>query len=300
MNTNSNINNNDDKVFVDEIISQIQNNDDSNQINQNSSNNSINYNKWRDETSKLSQNYREDLSSLKMAYKQKILMLHNSMFQNNNINNNDNFINNTEKLSIKNKENNEIETPLNTAGLEMKQNNLIFPSYLQQSGEKMKNIQKEVNNSIDSKKIIQNESDVITIEELNDDDEVITKINNGQIFDNIKLNYEISNNDNVNNISNIKNIYSQKIEELEKSMEHWKSYIEIYFRKKIQKINENIGIESFGLIDGELPVMKFTSQHQNTLKKLRELYENKVKEIESSFFNILKIITAKRMTDINQ
>jgi len=31
MNTNSNINNNDDKIFVDEIISQIQNNDDSNQ-----------------------------------------------------------------------------------------------------------------------------------------------------------------------------------------------------------------------------------------------------------------------------
>lgn len=300
MNTNSNINNNDDKVFVDEIISQIQNNDDSNQINQNSSNNSINYNKWRDETSKLSQNYREDLSSLKMAYKQKILMLHNSMFQNNNINNNDNFINNSEKLSIKNKENNEIETPLNTAGLEMRNNNLILPSYLQQSGEKMKNIPKEVNNSIDSKKIIQNESDVITIEELNNDDEVITKINNGQIFDNIKLNYEVSKNDNVNNISNIKNIYSQKIEELEKSMEHWKSYIEIYFRKKIQKISENVGVESLGLIDGELPVMKFTSQHQNTLKKLRELYENKVKEIESSFFNILKIITAKRMTDINQ
>ena len=302
INTNSNINNNDDKVFVDEIISQIQNNDDSNQINQSSSNNSINYNKWRDETSKLSQNYKEDLSSLKLAYKQKILMLHNSMFQNNNLNNNDNFINNTEKLSIKNKENNDIETPLNTAGLEMKNNNLILPSYLQQSGEKIKNIQKEVNNSIDSKKIIQNESDVITIEELNDDDEVITKINNGQIFNNINLNYEISDNDNVNNISNIKNknIYSQKIEELEKSMEHWKSYIEIYFRKKIQKINENVGIESLGLIDGELPVMKFTSQHQNTLKKLRELYENKVKEIESSFFNILKIITAKRMTDINQ
>ena len=46
--------------------------------------------------------------------------------------------------------------------------------------------------------------------------------------------------------------------------------------------------------------MRFNTQHQNILKKLRELYENKVKEIESSFFNILKIITAKRMTDMNQ
>ena len=104
----------------------------------------------------------------------------------------------------------------------------------------------------------------------------------------------------MNNIGNIKNIYSQKIEELEKSMENLKSYIETFYRKKIQKINENGGIDSVGLIEGELPVMRFTTQHQNTLKKLRELYENKVKEIESSFFNILRIITAKRMTDMNQ
>ena len=67
-------------------------------------------------------------------------------------------------------------------------------------------------------------------------------------------------------------------------MENWKSYIEIYYRKKIEKINENRGIESIGLIDGESPVMKYTTQHQNTLKKLKELYENKVKEFESSFF----------------
>ena len=305
-NTNSN-NNNDDKVFVDEIISQIQNNDDSN------SNNSINFSKWKDETSKLSQNYKEDLSSLKMAYKKKLMMLHNSMFQNNNINNindndnnNDNndinyINNNTEKLTLKNKEQNNIETPLNTVGGEAKNINII-QTYLKNKieKEKIKNIKKEENNSLDSRKIIHNESDVITVEELNDDDEVINQINNGEIFNNIKLNYEVTDNDNVNNINNIKNIYSQKIEELEKSMENWKSYVEIYFRKKIQKINENGGIESIGLIDGESPVMKYTSQHQNIQQKLRELYENKVKEIESSFFNILKIITAKRMTDINQ
>ena len=302
MNTNSNINNNDDKIFVDEIISQIQNNDDSNQIFQNNSNNSIYYSKWKDETSKLSQNYKEDLSSLKMAYKQKILMLHNSMFQNNNDNNlNINYINNnSEKNSLKNKDINDIETPLNTGDVDIK-NNLILQSYLKETIDHYKNIRNNTNdNSIDSRKIIQNESDVVTVEEVNEDDEVINKINNGDIFSNINLNYEISDNDNINNISNIKIIYSQKIEELEKSMEHWKSYIEIYYRKKIQKMNENGGVESVGLIDGELPVMKYTTQHQKVLKKLRELYENKVKEIESSFFNILKIITAKRMTDMNQ
>ena len=306
-NTNSNSNNNDEKLFVDEIISQIQNNDDSNQIN--NSTNSINFNKWRDETSKLSQNYKEDLSSLKMAYKQKILMLHNSMFSNNNTNNinddnnlNINYINdNIEKLTLKNKESNNLDTPLDTGEGDMK-NNLILQSYLKNKmeNEKIKNFKKEVNNTLDSRKIINNESDIITVEEMNDDDEVITQIYNGQIFNSINLSYSVSDNDKINNIANIKNIYSQKIEELEKTMDNLKNYIETYYRKKIQKINEKGGIESVGLLEGELPVMKYTTQHQNTLKKLRELYEKKVKEIESSFFNILKIITAKRMTDMNQ
>ena len=195
-------------------------------------------------------------------------MIHNSMFQNSNINNindndnnsNNNYNNNTEKIIIKNKDNNNIETPLNTSGGEMKNNN-ILQSYLKNKIEKEKinNIKKEDNNSIDSRKIIHNESDVITLEELNDDDEVINQINNGEIFSNIKLNYEVSDNDNVNSINNIKNIYSQKIDELEKSMENWKSYIEIYYRKKIEKINENGGIESIGLIDGESPVVKYTT-----------------------------------------
>ncbi len=304
-NTNTN---SDDRVFVDEIISQIQGNEESNHIIQNNSSNSMS--KWKDETSKLSQNYKDDLSSLKMAYKQKLLMLHNSMFQNNNDNNinnnsinninNNSINNNTEKTSIKNKENDDLETPLNTGDADVK-NKLFFKSYLKERIDNNKNIKNNRNdNSIDSRKIIQNESDALTVEELNDDDEVINKINNGEIFSNIVLDYEISDNDNINVISNIKVIYNQKIEELEKAMEHWKSYIEIYYRKKIHKINENGGIDSVGLIDGELPVMKYTSQHQTILKKLRELYENKVKEIESSFFNILKIITAKRMTDMNQ
>ena len=304
-NTNTN---SDDRVFVDEIISQIQGNEESNHIIQNNSSNSMS--KWKDETSKLSQNYKDDLSSLKMAYKQKLLMLHNSMFQNNNDNNinnnsinninNNSINNNTEKTSIKNKENDDLETPLNTGDADVK-NKLFFKSYLKERIDNNKNIKNNRNdNSIDSRKIIQNESDALTVEELNDDDEVINKINNGEIFSHIVLDYEISDNDNINVISNIKVIYNQKIEELEKAMEHWKSYIEIYYRKKIHKINENGGIDSVGLIDGELPVMKYTSQHQTILKKLRELYENKVKEIESSFFNILKIITAKRMTDMNQ
>ena len=83
-------------------------------------------------------------------------------------------------------------------------------------------------------------------------------------------------------------------------MEHWKSYIETFYRNIIKKINEGGGLEIVGLIDGELPVKKYTTQHKNMLNKLKELYENKVKDIETSFFNILKSITAKKMNVMNK
>ena len=104
----------------------------------------------------------------------------------------------------------------------------------------------------------------------------------------------------MNNIENIKKLYSEKIDELEQGMEQYKSYIEAYYRNKIKKINEGGGLEIVGLIDGELPVKKYTAQHQNMLSKLRELYENKVKNIENSFFDMLRLITAKKMNAMNK
>jgi hypothetical protein len=94
INNNNQIN--DDNMYIDEIISQIQSNDESNQILQNSLN-SVKYSRWKDDTLKISQNYKNDLSSLKEAYKQKIMLLHESVFSNNNtnINNNDDNTNNT-------------------------------------------------------------------------------------------------------------------------------------------------------------------------------------------------------------
>ena len=67
----------------------------------------------------------------------------------------------------------------------------------------------------------------------------------------------------------------------------WKTekvILKYIIEKKIEKINKKRGIESIGLIDGESPVVKYTTQHQNTLKKLREIYENIIKEFENSFF----------------
>ena len=294
-NINNNNQINDDNMYIDEIISQIQNNDESNQILQNSIN-SVKYSRWKDDTLKISQNYKNDLSSLKEAYKQKIMLLHESVFSNNNtnINNNDdntnntniNFLNNNTEI-IKDKEENNINNNIN-----FKNDSLLNSAEINIKSKVPEDLLKISQNH---SKILPNLSDTNTIEDTNEEDEIINKINNGEIFNNINLIYEISEEENNNNIANIKKIYNETIDELDKALEHWKSYIETFYRNKIKKINEGGGLEIVGLIDGELPIKKYTTQHQNMLNKLRELYEKKVKELETSFFNLLRLVTAKNM-----
>ena len=48
---------------------------------------------------------------------------------------------------------------------------------------------------------------------MNENDDIINQINNGLIFNKIKLDQNITDKDNVNNISDIKNTYSQTIDE---------------------------------------------------------------------------------------
>ena len=320
----NNINTDNDVTFIDEILTQINLNDESNnQIN------SLNYNKWKEESQKFIQNYKNDLASLKEAYIKKIKILHDKMFSNNNNNDDDNDIINIDKnginLDLKNntEDNNNINTDkinnmniINTESMKDKEdkedkeeNNLLNNNNINSKNDSLLN-SAEINLktklpdellriSQNHSKILPNLSETNTIEDLNEEDEVISKINSGDIFSGINLEYETSDNEDINKIENFKKLYSDKIDELEKAMEHWKSYIETFYRNKIKKINEGGGVEMVGLIDGELPVMKYTTQHQNTLKKLRDLYESKVKELEKSFFNILKIITAKKVAAMN-
>ena len=113
------------------------------------------------------------------------------------------------------------------------------------------------------------------------------------------MKFKISNeSDFENNVNNLKIVYNKKIDDLEKAMDYYKNYIGNYFRKKIQIINENANLNNVRLNEDQLPIMKITNQHSETLNKLRNYYEAKVKEIESSFFSILRTISAKRMTDL--
>ena len=81
-------------------------------------------------------------------------------------------------------------------------------------------------------------------------------------------------------------------------MDYYKSYIENFYRKKIQE-TRNTNMDSVELIEGNLPIMQITSEHNDTLKKLRELYDVKIKDLETKFFSTLRMITAKRMDDMS-
>ena len=100
------------------------------------------------------------------------------------------------------------------------------------------------------------------------------------------------------NVNNLKAVYETKVDTLEKTMDYYKSYIENFYRKKIQQ-TRNTNMESVVLIEGNLPIMQITSEHNDTLKRLRELYDMKIKELETTFFSTLRAITAKRMDDMS-
>ncbi len=245
-------------------------------------------------------------------------MLHNSMFNNNNSNDNNNITNfsplESEKMENKNNNFQSLESSNNNLNSKNSNNNFIAisPSSYPDSSKFTNNsiISSNIKNISEKKQLIIpsylkndfNEKNFNNIQLLkNDDDEIIEGINNGQIFNKIQLRYKFPENDFdfENNVKELKTIYNQNLDSLDKAMDNYKSYIENYYRQKIQKINQSGGVELTGLEDGELPIMKITSQHSESLNKLRELYEVKVKELENGFFNTLRTLTNQRMGNMN-
>ena len=59
-------------------------------------------------------------------------------------------------------------------------------------------------------------------------------------------------------------------------------------------------MDTVELIEGNSSIMTITNEHNNTLKKLRELYDSKIKDLETIFFSTLRTLTAKRMDDMTK
>jgi hypothetical protein len=124
----------------------------------------------------------------------------------------------------------------------------------------------------------------------NDDrDDTIRKIKGGIIFKEIRFNFNPNAYENFeNNVKILKQIYEDKVGSLEKNMDYYKSYLENYYRKKIQK-TRNSHMENIEYAGDNFPIINITSEHNEKLKMLRELYDEKMKEMEQVSYMIFKL-----------
>ena len=262
---NNNINT--ENNYIDNVISQY------------SDGNIEHINQWQDETNKLSQEYKNALSNLKSDYENKIKNLHNTISNENSV-----------KITMNN---------VNTKGNNIYDENYKKTNLLKNINPNM-NKNSHQNSNQNSNENNKNLNNYLTQEIENfDNDDIIEKIKEGTIFNTITLNFQSTSNTFEENVKNLRATYESKIDILEKTMDYYKSYIENYYRKKIQKAR-NTNMDSVELIEGNLPIMTITNEHNNSLKKLRELYDSKIKELETIFFATLRNITAKRMDDMTK
>ena len=265
---------------------------------------------WKNATKKLSEDFKNDLLNLKSNYVNKVktlqevigkddLNLYNKNIYNNNNNNNIYDEKKIENINLE-KNNKSLNNNIN-------QNNDLSSTY---------NSNFEINNQTNSSPMIylsnfNSNNNTINLTNSNNNnynqifnrinnDETIEKIKNGKIFDNINLDYNPDNSDNFeNNVKNLKNLYEIRIDNLEKTMDYYKGYIEKFYRKKIQQTS-NTNMDNVDLFDGNLPIMQITTEHNDSLTKLRELYDNKIKDLETNFFSTLRTLTAKRINDMSK
>ena len=226
----------------------------------------------KEKTSQLGDEYKKEIDKVKQSYITKLTSLKQSLSPSMNANRN---ITTTSNITTINNINTIVSNAIQlSSSPKEKKNNIHLINYTSNNQSSNENTQMT-------------------------DDDIITKIKQGTIYDSIVLNYIIKSSTNFeDNVNNLKAVYETKVDTLEKTMDYYKSYIENFYRKKIQQ-TRNTNMESVVLIEGNLPIMQITSEHNDTLKRLRELYDMKIKELETTFFSTLRAITAKRMDDMS-
>ena len=133
-----------------------------------------------------------------------------------------------------------------------------------------------------------------------DAEDIISSIKNRSVFSEAKLNFVTIKNENFESgIKRLRRLYEEKTEVLEKQMDDHKNILENYYRKKIQNA-KNFQLNSMDYPNSNLSIMNITTEHNEKLKLLRELYQEKLKNFEQvwklfknlkNFFENLKTIT---------
>ena len=115
----------------------------------------------------------------------------------------------------------------------------------------------------------------------NDDaEEIIGKIKNRTVFAEAKLNFSPAKGENFENgIKRLRMVYEEKTDKLEKTMDEFKNILENYYRKKIQNA-KIFQLNSMDYPNSNQSIMNITTEHNEKLKLLRELYQEKLKSFE--------------------
>lgn len=122
--------------------------------------------------------------------------------------------------------------------------------------------------------------------EIEEAEEIIQKITNKTVFSDTKLTFLPQKNENFENgIKRLRSSYEERTETLEKNMDDYKNILENYYRRKIQNA-KNFQLNSMDYPNSNLSIMNITTEHNEKLKQLRELYQEKLKSFEQVYHYI--------------
>ena len=122
------------------------------------------------------------------------------------------------------------------------------------------------------------------------DEETINAIKNGNVFNMLDINYNeiIYNNNNPKKFEVLKKLIAFKIDALEKTMDYYKSFIDEYYKNKINEINNIQRYDEMTENKKRVMIMNVTDEYKNILNKLNLLYKEKREELEYNFSIFIK------------
>jgi hypothetical protein len=125
-------------------------------------------------------------------------------------------------------------------------------------------------------------------------EEIINSIKSGNVFNMLDLNYSkiVFNFNNSNQSEVLKKLYAFKIDALEKTMDYYKTYLDEYYRNKLNEINSINGFNEDIQNKKRILLMNVTEEFKNILNKLRTLYKEKNEELNYKFSIYLKNISS--------
>ena len=125
-------------------------------------------------------------------------------------------------------------------------------------------------------------------------EEIINSIKSGNVFNMLDLNYSkiVFNFNNSNQSEVLKKLYAFKIDALEKTMDYYKTYLDEYYRNKLNEINSINGLNEVIQNKKRILLMNVTEEFKNILNKLRTLYKEKNEELNYKFSIFLKNISS--------